>query len=75
MDRRLEYVQLRMEEAMRLFGHAQSYHSPLPPEAFQLHRAEEESDWPPVDAVEPFVRFRQTEDMDLDVLYRDLEGR
>lgn len=70
MHQSLESVRRRVEEAMISFASTRS----LPAEALRLHRHDEPALLPELDAVQPFVAYRQTDDVDLEALYRELGG-
>lgn len=75
MDARLQIARYRLERAFAAYAASGSPVSSLPPDALRLHRADDEPNCLDVRTVAPYVRLRQHEDVDLDVLYRELAGR
>ncbi len=69
MNEPLDYVRARIEEAMFLFAER----GRLPAEAMQRFTEEEEMPLPEAGPIEPFVRYRQADNVDLDLLYQGLK--
>lgn len=73
MDQRFIYVRSRLKAAMLSFAASQRNAGRLPDYAYQRFRFEDEPPLPARSDIELYVTYRQPEDVDLEVLYRDLE--